>query len=189
MGFFSKKWDVQTEVPDLTGKLIVITGANSGIGFEASHQLASRGAKIVLACRSEAKAKAAIEELKLKEPQGEFVFKQLDVSSFESIRNFAATWGTETIDVLVENAGIMASNELNVTEDGRELQFATNNDGPFLLASLLMEHMSPEGRIVNVASLAHTSVKGTSCPLPNDDLFFSLSLTYTRVVQTSSTII
>ncbi len=146
----------------LTGKTVLITGANTGIGLETAVDLAKRGARVVLACRDVARGKAAEAEVKLRSKSDDVVFSKLDLASLKSVREFSErTLDEESrIDILVSNAGVMIP-PYSTTEDGFELQFGVNHLGHFLLTNLLLERIkkSPNGRIVTVSSLGHTSGK------------------------------
>lgn len=134
------------DLPDMTGRTVVITGATSGIGRVTARELARVGARVVLAVRSAAKGRAVAEEF-----AGRTEVRELDVSDLGSIRRFAARW-SEGIDVLVNNAGIMDV-PLSRTADGFELQAATNFFGPFALTNLLLPHVTD--RVVSVSSQLH----------------------------------
>ena len=133
-------------VPDQTGRTIVVTGADSGLGFETAKRLAAAGAHIVLACRNEEKANAAASRI-----DGSTEVRILDTSSLDSVRRFAED-APERIDVLINNAGVMAPDEER-TVDGFELQFATNYLGAFALTARLLPRITD--RVVMTSSLAH----------------------------------
>jgi NAD(P)-dependent dehydrogenase (short-subunit alcohol dehydrogenase family) len=136
-----------SQVPDLTGKTIVITGANSGIGLEAARTLATKGASVTLAVRNADKGAAAAREI------GHATeVRPLDLASLDSVRAFAADWGELPIDILINNAGVMYTPELR-TQEGFELQIGTNHLGHFALTNLLLANITE--RVVTVASNAH----------------------------------
>ncbi len=140
---------------DLHGKVVVLTGANAGIGRETAVELARRGATLVAACRTPAKAEAAAREIAVRSENTAVTPMACDLSSFASIRSFAAELGRrfDRVDVLVNNAGVWLE-ERSVTVDGYETTFATNHLGTFLLTSLLLDSLkaAKAGRIVVVAS-------------------------------------
>ena len=142
----------------LQGKVVVITGANTGIGKICAKDLSRRGAKVVILCRSAERGEAAAEEIR-KETGGEVVFHKMDLASLSSVRQCAEQLENtlERIDILLNNAGVMMCPESR-TEDGFEMQIGTNHFGHFLLTNLLMpliKRAAPGARIVNVSSLAH----------------------------------
>ncbi len=161
------KWTAE-QIPSQAGKTALITGANSGIGYQAALQLARHGAHVLLGCRNEAKGRAALERL-LREARGantggasaEVV--QLDMASLASIRTFATAFIGRGIvlDLLINNAGVMALPKRELTEDGFERQFGTNHLGHFALTGLLLPALlaAPGPRVVTVASLAHRTGK------------------------------
>jgi NAD(P)-dependent dehydrogenase (short-subunit alcohol dehydrogenase family) len=130
----------------MTGRSVIVTGANSGIGRAAASQLAGAGARVILAVRSTEKGEAAAASM-----PGETEVRQLDLASLDSVREFAAAWKGE-IDLLINNAGVMVP-PLSRTAEGFELQFGTNHLGHFALTNLLLEHVS--GRVVTVSSTGH----------------------------------
>lgn len=133
-------------LPDQTGRTVVVTGANSGIGFQAAARLAAAGAHVVLACRDRERADAAAARI-----DGSTEVRLLDTSSLDSVRAFAAD-APERVDVLINNAGVMATDEVR-TPDGFELQLATNYLGAFALTGLLLPRLTD--RVVMLSSLAH----------------------------------
>jgi NAD(P)-dependent dehydrogenase (short-subunit alcohol dehydrogenase family) len=130
----------------MTGRSVIVTGANSGIGRAAAHALAGAGAHVVLAVRNLDKGRAAAADM-----PGDTEVRPLDLASLASVREFAAGWDGE-LDLLINNAGVMAP-PLGRTAEGFELQFGTNHLGHFALTNLLLEHVS--GRVVTVSSGAH----------------------------------
>ena len=150
-------WSV-ADIPDLTGKTVIITGANSGLGFEAATALAGAGAQVVLACRDQAKGRAAEEQIRATHPRAATALMPLDLSSLADIRRCAdeILRAYPRIDVLMNNAGVMALPHRQ-TADGFEMQFGTNHLGHFALTGLLLERLraTPGGRVVTVSSGAH----------------------------------
>jgi len=153
----AKPW-TPDEMPDLSGKTIVVTGGNSGIGYEAAVQFARKKATVVLACRSIPKAQAAADAINASQPGATVEVMELDLSSLASIRSFADAFHQRhsRLDVLCNNAGVMAI-PYRKTVDGFEMQFGTNHLGHFALTGLLIDRvLSTEGsRVVNVSSGAH----------------------------------
>jgi len=134
------------DIPDQSGRTVVITGANSGIGRAAATALGAKGARVVLAVRNTAKGEEAAAAM-----PGTTEVRELDLASLRSVREFASGWDGE-IDLLINNAGVMIP-PLTRTEDGFELQFGTNHLGHFALTNLLLDRVT--GRVVSVASGAH----------------------------------
>ena len=156
------KWTVE-QIPSQAGKTALITGANSGIGYQAALELARHGAHVLLGCRNEAKGRAALERLLHEAPGASAEVVQLDMASLASIRAFAAAFIGRRIalDLLINNAGVMALPKRELTEDGFERQFGTNHLGHFALTGLLLPALlaAPAPRVVTVASLAHRTGK------------------------------
>lgn len=151
------EWTVD-QIPDQSGRTAVVTGANSGLGFETAKALVGRGANLVLACRSASKAEAAIDAIRREEPAGKVEFFALDLASLASIRDFAkrVTDRYPQIHLLVNNAGVMAIPQRK-TEDGFEMQLGTNHLGHFALTGLLLDSIAAAdgSRVVNVSSTMH----------------------------------
>ena len=137
-------------MPDMTGRTVILTGANSGIGKAAATALAAKGAHVVLAVRTPEKGHAAAATM-----PGTTEVRPLDLTSLDSVRAFAADWDGP-IDLLINNAGVMIP-PLTRTADGFELQFGTNHLGHFALTNLLLGQVT--GRVVTVASGAHWTGK------------------------------
>ncbi|MCG8315446.1 MAG: oxidoreductase [Pseudomonadales bacterium] len=150
-------WDVQ-RMANQEGKLVLVTGANSGIGFEAAKELAGKGAEVVLACRNIEKGGAAISEIKASYPSAKVSLMALDLASLESVNTFVAdfTQQYQKLDVLINNAGVMAP-PLAKTADNFEMQFGTNHLGHFALTGKLLSLLeaAESGRVVVVSSVAH----------------------------------
>ncbi|TCB95735.1 SDR family NAD(P)-dependent oxidoreductase [Micromonospora zingiberis] len=134
------------ELPVMTGRTVVITGANSGIGRAAAHALAAKGARVVLAVRDLAKGRVAAATM-----TGDLDVRRLDLADLASVRAFAQEF-TDPVDILINNAGLMIP-PLGRTADGFELQFGTNHLGHFALTNLLLPQI--RGRVVTVSSNAH----------------------------------
>jgi NAD(P)-dependent dehydrogenase (short-subunit alcohol dehydrogenase family) len=145
-------------IPELSGRVAIVTGANSGIGWDTAVALADKGASVIMASRNLEKGQAALERLKVEVPDADVELMHLDLASLESIRAFAEAFGAkyDRLDLLINNAGIMMV-PYGLTEDGLELQFGTNHLGHFALTGLLMDTIlaTPGARIVNVSSSGH----------------------------------
>jgi NAD(P)-dependent dehydrogenase (short-subunit alcohol dehydrogenase family) len=145
-------------VPDQTGKTMVVTGANAGLGYYISEQLAKAGARIILACRNPQRAQAAIVALRGRVPGARVEYLHIDVGDLESVRAAAAALlQRDSIDVIVENAGIVnPPARRETTVDGNELVLGTNVLGHFALTALLMPVLerTPGSRIITMGSLA-----------------------------------
>jgi NAD(P)-dependent dehydrogenase (short-subunit alcohol dehydrogenase family) len=145
-------------MPDLSGKTIVVTGGNSGIGYEAAKQFARKRAHVVLACRDIGKARAAVAAITAEDPTASLAVMPLDLASLASVRSFTAAFLSQhgTLHVLCNNAGVMALPNRK-TADGFEIQFGTNHLGHFALTGLLIERLlaTPGARVVTVSSGAH----------------------------------
>jgi NAD(P)-dependent dehydrogenase (short-subunit alcohol dehydrogenase family) len=155
----NEKWTT-ANIPDLTGRVIIVTGGNSGLGYESVKAFAEKGAEIILASRSVEKGEAA--KTSIGNVKGKIVVMQLDLMDFASIKNFAAEFLKKytRLDVLLNNAGIMTTPYF-LTKDGLEAQNGTNHFGHFVLTALLFELIknTPDSRIVNVSSMAHKQGK------------------------------
>jgi len=146
------------DVPDQSDKTFVITGANSGIGFEASRVLAQRGARLVMAVRRPGAGEEAAAKIRAETPTAEVLVEECDLGSLDSVRRSAAriTELVGRVDVLINNAGIMAV-PYGTTVDGHERQLGTNHLGHFALTGCLLGSLleSEDGRVVTVSSDAH----------------------------------
>jgi NAD(P)-dependent dehydrogenase (short-subunit alcohol dehydrogenase family) len=151
------KWTT-ADIPDQTGRTAVITGANTGLGYETAAALAAKGAHVVLAVRNAEKGKAAADLIARATPGASVAVQQLDLSSLESIRTAADELRSkyDSIDLLINNAGVMMTPKAT-TKDGFELQFGTNHLGHFALTNLLLDRVlaAPGSRIVTVSSVGH----------------------------------
>lgn len=147
----------ESDVPDQTGKTFIVTGANTGIGYDTARVLAASGARVLLGCRSEEKAEQALAAIRDVSENADISWLPLDLSSLASIREAAQIANRQDrIDGLINNAGVMIPPR-TLTEDGFELQFGVNHLGHFALTGLLISKISsnPGARVVNVSSLAH----------------------------------
>ncbi len=153
----NRKWS-DADVPDQSGRVVVVTGANTGIGYHTAAVLAFRGAHVVLAVRSLEKGNAALSRIVAASPRADVTLQALDLSSLDSVRSAAdalrATY--PRIDLLINNAGVMWTPK-QVTKDGFEMQFGTNHLGHFALTGLVLDHLLPVrgSRVVTVSSLGH----------------------------------
>ncbi len=144
------------DIPDQSGRTAVVTGANSGIGLAAARELARRGARVLLACRSEARGKEAEARIAAEVPGADVEFRALDLADLQSVRDFAAAFTGERLALLINNAGVMAL-PYGKTADGFETQFGVNHLGHFALTGLLLPKLltTPGARIVTVSSGMH----------------------------------
>ncbi|MFD3618294.1 oxidoreductase [Streptomyces sp. NPDC058676] len=147
----------EKDIPDQRGRVAVVTGSNSGIGYAAARELARRGARVVLACRSEARGTEAGDRMATEVPGAEVEFARLDLGDLTSVRQFAAVFPYDRLDLLVNNAGVMAL-PYGTTADGFETQFGVNHLGHFALTGLLLPVLlaTPGARVVTVASMMHS---------------------------------
>jgi NAD(P)-dependent dehydrogenase (short-subunit alcohol dehydrogenase family) len=159
----NKPWSPDDIAPQ-TGRRVIVTGANSGIGYHAAAILASHGAEVVFACRDEQRGAGALARLRAQVPGARVRLAQLDLASLASVRAFAdhELELCQPLDLLINNAGVMAPPRRLETADGFELQFGTNVLGHFALTGILLPafemaaHSSPDRpRVVTVASIAH----------------------------------
>ena len=152
----SDKWTA-ADIPDQTGRRAIVTGANSGLGFETALALAAHGAEVTLAVRDTGKGEAAADQIRSRAPQASLEVRRLDLADLASIDEFAWLWREshpEGLDLLINNAGIMAIPRRE-TADGFEMQLGTNHLGHFALTGRLFEALRPDGRVVTVSSQAH----------------------------------
>ena len=151
------------QIPSQSGKTALITGANSGIGYQAAVELARAGAHVLLGARDLKKGSDALLKLRAEVPNASAEVVQLDMASLASISTFAAGFAArnQPLDLLINNAGVMALPTRELTADGFERQFGTNHLGHFALTGLLMPQLlaAPHPRVVTVASLAHRNGK------------------------------
>jgi NAD(P)-dependent dehydrogenase (short-subunit alcohol dehydrogenase family) len=153
----SAKWTA-ADVPDQSGRVAIVTGSNTGIGYEAAAVLASKGAHVVLAVRNLDKGNEAADRIKNASPDADVTVQELGLTSLDSIRKASdelrATY--PRIDLLINNAGVMYTDK-STTKDGFELQFGTNHLGHFALTGQLLDNMLPvEGsRVVTISSMGH----------------------------------
>jgi NAD(P)-dependent dehydrogenase (short-subunit alcohol dehydrogenase family) len=155
------RWDAE-RIPDQSGRIAVVTGANSGLGLVTARELARHGALVVLACRNMEKGKAALTEVTAAASGATPELTQLDLASLSSVRSFAEgiTTAHDGLDLLINNAGVMAAPR-RFTEDGFELHLGTNHLGHFALTNQLLPHMEgrDDARVVTLSSNAHKTVR------------------------------
>ena len=171
------KWTT-ADIPDQTGRTAVITGANTGLGYETAAALAAKGAHVILAVRNLDKGKEAASRIKAATSGAVVTVQELDLSSLDSVRAAADQLRSEhdQIDLLINNAGVMFTPR-STTKDGFELQFGTNHLGHFALTNLLLDRVLavPGSRVVTVSSVGHRFARG----IRFDDLQWERS--YSRV--------
>src|SRR6201984_2402030 len=150
--------DLVATVPDLSGKLVVITGSNSGLGFGLARRLSAAGADVVMAIRNRAKGGAAIDEIRATVPNAKLTIKPLDLSSLAGVAALGEELNADgrPIDILINNAGVMTPPKRDTTADGFELQFGSNHLGHFALTAHLMPLLraAQRARVVSLSSLA-----------------------------------
>ncbi|OBG87370.1 short-chain dehydrogenase [Mycobacterium sp. E802] len=173
----NSKW-TEADVPDQSGRIAIVTGSNTGLGYETARVLAAKGAHVLIAVRNLDKGRDAVERITKAAPKADLRLQKLDVGSLDSVRAGADELKAAypRIDLLINNAGVMYPPK-QTTVDGFELQFGTNHLGAFALTGLLLDHLLPvEGsRVVAVASIAHDIQAG----IHFDDLQWERS--YNRV--------
>jgi NAD(P)-dependent dehydrogenase (short-subunit alcohol dehydrogenase family) len=152
------KWSAN-DIPDLSGKTAVVTGANSGLGYETAVALAGHGAHVVMACRDEGRGTEALQRVRAEAQGASAELSLLDLADLASVRKFAEAYAGERgqLDILVNNAGVMALDERRQTADGFEMQLGTNHLGHFALTGRLLPQLQAGGggRVVNVTSFGH----------------------------------
>jgi NAD(P)-dependent dehydrogenase (short-subunit alcohol dehydrogenase family) len=173
----STKWTA-ADIPDQSGRVAVVTGANTGLGYWTAEMLADKGAHVMLAVRNLDKGKDAVDRITAKSPKADVELQQLDLTSLDAIRKTAEELKAahERIDLLINNAGVMYTDKAT-TKDGFELQFGTNHLGHFAFTGLLLDRLLPVqgSRVVTVSSVGHRII----AKIHFDDLQFDRS--YNRV--------
>jgi len=153
-------WTI-ADIPPLSGKTAVITGATGGLGYETALALAGAGASVVLTGRNEAKGRHALQAISGKFPNAEIAYENLDLANLASVADFATRYAAAhaSLDLLINNAGVMALPERQVTSDDFEMQLGTNYLGHYALTALLLPLLrhGHQPRVVNLSSLAHRS--------------------------------
>jgi len=152
-----QKWDSEN-ISDQTGKVVIVTGSSSGLGYETANVLANKNATVIVAVRNEVKGNAAVEKIKVGNPNADIQVMLVDLANLESVHKFTENFKNKfkKLDLLINNAGVMTP-PYTKTKDGFELQFGTNHLGHFALTGLLIDLIkkTPNSRIVNVSSTAH----------------------------------
>ncbi|MEK6478448.1 oxidoreductase [Catalinimonas sp. 4WD22] len=150
------------DLPLQDGRIFIVTGANTGLGYETALALAKKGGKVIMACRNLSKANAAKTKIETEVPKADLEVMEIDLSSLQSVRNFAKVYQSkfDRLDVLINNAGVMMP-PYTQTEDGFELQLGANYLGHFLLTGLLLDTIlkTPNSRVVTLSSIAHKNGK------------------------------
>lgn len=148
------------KIPSQKGRIAVVTGANTGLGYETALALAGKGAKVIMACRNQDKANDAMANIKKQVADADLDFIKLDLNSLKSVREFGESYNSkfDRLDLLINNAGLMIP-PLMRTEDGFESQFGVNHLGHFFLTNVLMPSLqkTENARIVSLSSIAHKS--------------------------------
>lgn len=156
-----KKWD-SNDIPDQKGRIAIVTGSSSGIGYETARVLANKNAEVIMAVRNLQKGNAALDKIKAGYQDADVKVMELDIARLESVRRFTEDFkkNYSRLDLLINNAGVMMP-PYSKTADGFELQFGTNHLGHFALTGLLMDLIinTESSRIVNVSSTSHKSGK------------------------------
>jgi NAD(P)-dependent dehydrogenase (short-subunit alcohol dehydrogenase family) len=144
------------DIPDQTGRVAVVTGANAGLGYETARELARKGASVLLGCRNAEKAERAADTLRAENPAARLEVSRLDLADLASVRAFAQrlAGAHDRVDLLVNNAGIMAVPR-GLTADGFELHLGTNHLGHFALTGLLLPLLASGARVVTLSSMGH----------------------------------
>lgn len=154
---YKSKWD-SNQIPDQSGRIIIVTGSSSGIGYESARILANKNGEVIIAVRNKAKGEKAVQKIKSQNPDANIKVMILDLANLESVNEFAAEFNQQyyRLDLLINNAGVMIP-PYSKTVDGFELQFGTNHLGHFVLTALLFDILvkTKDSRIVNVSSAAH----------------------------------
>jgi NAD(P)-dependent dehydrogenase (short-subunit alcohol dehydrogenase family) len=152
-----QKWDSEN-ISDQKGKVVIVTGSSSGLGFETAKELAKKNATVIVAVRNEEKGNTAVEKIKVDNPDADIQVMLVDLANLESVHRFVENYKEKfkKLDLLINNAGVMTP-PFTKTKDGFELQFGTNHLGHFALTGLLIDLIkkTPNSRIVNVSSNAH----------------------------------
>lgn len=154
----NRNWTTD-DMPDMRGKIAIVTGANSGIGYETARALAAKGGQVILAGRNEEKGRAALQAIRAEQPEAAIEWQELDLADLASIHRFVEGFldRYSQLHLLINNAGVMQIPEHLRTADGFEMQFGTNHLGHFALTGLLLDVLNgtPDARVVTVSSFGH----------------------------------
>src|SRR5450759_2992795 len=176
------------QIPDLAGRTAVVTGANSGLGYETAKALARHGATVVMACRDDGRCTAAADAVREAAPSARLEPSLLDLADLDAVRAFARDVGARhgTLDILVNNAGVMAPPRRATTQQGFELQLGTNHLGHFALTGLLLPLLmrTPGSRVVTVSSIAHEGGRIDFDDLQQERGYAPVSYTHLRAHET-----
>ncbi|KAI7872107.1 hypothetical protein BDF14DRAFT_1756509 [Spinellus fusiger] len=181
--FFQKAFNFEM-IPQLGGKVAIITGSNTGIGLVCTREMARKGCHVVMACRNKEKTEAAIAKIIEETGNTKVEFMPLDLLSLQSTKTFATTFKARhgRLDILINNAGIMMC-PFSLSEDGIESQFATNHVAPFYLTMLLLPLLekSTSSRIVNISSMGHSMTQSEiNLSTINDKKYYNKTLQYSK---------
>ncbi len=154
----NRNWTTD-DMPDMRGKIAIVTGANSGIGYETARALAAKRSQVILAGRNEEKGRAALQAIRAEQPEAAIEWQELDLADLASIHRFVEGFldRYSQLHLLINNAGVMQIPEHLQTADGFEMQFGTNHLGHFALTGLLLDTLNgtPDARVVTVSSFGH----------------------------------
>jgi NAD(P)-dependent dehydrogenase (short-subunit alcohol dehydrogenase family) len=169
------------DIPDQTGRVVLVTGANSGLGYCTTRELALRGAHVLLACRSPERGAEAVRRLRTAEPGADVEYRPLDLADLASVRAFAAELETDRLDLLVNNAGV-GGVPFGRTADGFETHLGTNHLGHFALTALLLPRLlaTPGSRVVTVSSVMHFAARCEPDHLPGQGRSYQRWVAYGR---------
>ncbi len=164
------KWNV-ADIPDQSGRIVIVTGANSGLGLETTRALVAKNAKVIMACRTLSKAVPVADQIRRAQPKADIDVMQLDVAKLHSVKDFAKSFIGRygKLDILINNAGVMGCPTRETTTDGFEMQFGTNHLGAFALTGRLMPALqaAAAARVIAVSSIAHRNTDGMNLDDPN----------------------
>ena len=152
------------DIPDQSGRTVLVTGGNAGLGYQTAQELARKGARVLLAARDRARGAAALARLSAEVPASHAELVQLDLADLDSVERFSTEFlaSGQDLDLLVNNAGVMAIPQRETTAQGYERQFGTNHLGHFALTGRLLPALArrPGSRVVTVSSNRHKQAKG-----------------------------